>query len=108
MTAFAIAIAGQKRDIRGALITALAIWLISSFFLYSASDQWRSWWIQYFAALVMTSVSMLLIVLPMIAVRGSDWVRGRLAAGLAGSVVAALVFPGVVLTTGCLILGDCL
>lgn len=108
MAAFGIAMAGQKQDIRGATIVALAIWLLTSYFLFLASEQWLSGWIQYFAALVMTSVSMLLIFVPMIVIRDPEWIRRRLFAGLIGSVLAALVFPGVVITTGCWILGDCL
>ena len=108
LAAFAIAIAGDRHDARGALLAALAIWLMTSALLYSASLQLQSWWLQAFAALVMTSVSMLAIYLPMVLIRDADWIRGRLMVGLVGSVVAAVIFPSVVVTAGCRILGDCL
>lgn len=107
LAAFAIAIAGDKYDTRGAFLAALAIWLATSVLLYSAYQQLQSWWTEAFAALVMTSVSMLTIYVPMVLVRDADWIRGRLMAGLLGSVVATMIFPGVVLTASCGILGDC-
>ena len=108
LAAFAIAIAGDKHEIRGAFLTAFAIWLATSVLLYSAYQLQQSWWIEAFAALVMTSVPMLAIYVPMLLVRDADWIRGRLMAGLLGSVVAAMIFPGVVVTASCGILGDCL
>ena len=108
LAAFAIAIAGDKYGTRGALLATLAIWLIASALLNAASIQLQGWWLQAFAALVMTSVSLLAIYIPMLLVQNSDWIRGRLMAGLVGSVVAALIFPSVVVTTSCAILRDCL
>lgn len=106
--AFAIAISGQKYDFRGAVTVALIIWLVASLLVLSAGNVWLSWWTHYFASLVMTSVSLSLIVIPMLAIRNSAWNRGRLIAGLIGSVAAALVFPAIVLMSACQILHDCL
>ena len=106
--AFAIAIAGQKYDSRGAVIATLAIWLLVSFLVLSAGNSWLSWWTHFSASLVMTSGSILLIAVPMLAMRTAAWNKGRLIAGLAGSIAAALVFPPIALMTACQFLNDCL
>jgi hypothetical protein len=106
--AFAIAISGQKYDSRGALIATLAIWLLLSYLVQSAGDSGLGWWTHFFASLMMTSVSMLLIAAPMLAMRTADWNKGRIVVGLVGSVAAALVFPAVALMSACQFLNDCL
>ena len=106
--AFAIALAGKKYDSRGAVIAALAIWLMVSLLVQYSGPLSLSWWTHFSASLVMTSLSMLLIVAPMLAMRAAEWNKGRLVAGLAGSVAAAVVFPYVVFMSACQILNDCL
>ncbi len=106
--AFAIAISGLKYDLRGAVIAALAIWLALSLLVQYSGDSWQSWWTHYCVSLVMTSVSMLLITAPMLAMRKAEWGKGRLVAGLAGSVAAALAFPPVVMLSACQFLNECL
>ncbi|MEM7312339.1 MAG: hypothetical protein AAF497_04225 [Planctomycetota bacterium] len=88
-------------------MATLAIWVAASAMLNAASIQLQSWWLQAFSALAMTSVSLLTIYIPMLLVRDADWIRGRLMAGLLGSVVAALIFPSMVVTASCAILGEC-
>ena len=106
--AFAIALAGKNFDSRGAVIASLAIWLLVSLLVQYSGNMSLSWWTHFSASLAMTSVSMLLIVAPMLAMRAAEWNKGRLAAGLAGSVAAALVFPSVVFMSACQFLNDCL
>ena len=106
--AFAIAVSGQKFDSRGAVIATLAIWFLVSLLIKYAGDSELSWWAHYSVSLVMSSLSMLLIAAPMLAMRTAEWNKGRLVAGLAGSVAAALVFPSVVVTSACKFLNECL
>jgi hypothetical protein len=106
--AFAIAISGHKYGLRGALIAMLAIWLLASLLIQSAGELWLSWWTHFFASLMMTSVPMLLIAGPMLALRTAEWNKGRVVVGLVGSLAAALAFPMVAMMSACVILDDCL
>lgn len=108
LIAFAIAIAGQKLETRGAIVVTVASWLLVSYLVLSAGDIRLSWWTHFSVSMAMTSVSLALIAAPMFAMRSADWNKGRLIAGLIGGVAGALVFPPVLLMSACEFLNECL
>ena len=108
LIAFAIAIAGQKFETRGAIIVALASWLLVSYLVLSAGDIRLSWWTHFSVSMAMTSVSLALIAAPMFAMRSAEWNKGRLIGGLIGGAAGALVFPTVLMMSACELLNECL
>ncbi len=108
LIAFAIAIAGQKLETRGAIVVALASWLLVSYLVLSAGDIRLGWWTHFSVSMAMTSVSLALIAAPMFAMRSAEWNKGRLIAGLVGGVAGAIVFPPVLTMSACKFLNECL
>ena len=96
--AFTIAGAGHRTGSRGARSTAFTIWVVLAFVqpvLWPLGLQFPS--LYWLLSPVVAAITLAMILIPIETPDRWSWTRGRLAAGLVGAAVTALVYPSLVL-----------
>jgi len=102
------AFAGHNFGSRGAIAVSTIMCLLYSWIWASLPPSAAVDLKYYLSILFVTVVSLMFVLIPMLIARKSQWKRGRLAFGLGGATVSALIFPMFALSVACSILGDCL
>ena len=107
---FAIGVAwfGRKYETRGAFLAAGVFCILYSIMLATSGPMHLQWWKHVVAALLVVGISLAPIFVPILVTRHMKWMRGRLAAGLAGGIVSVFIFPYLAISVSCNFLGDCL
>jgi hypothetical protein len=106
--AVVVAYSGSKYHRRGAAAAAVSIYLLYVLVIASIAPMWLEWWKHLLTEFFLVGIPLFIVLVPMFAVRNSEWMRGRLVAGLIGVAVATFIFPYFALIVSCDFLGDCL
>ena len=93
-----IADAGHRSGNRGAATAALKMWIVLSLvqpILWPPGHKFPS--VFLIISPIVAAISLAVIFIPMVSLNRCSWTRGRMAAGLVGAAVIALVYPFLVL-----------